>query len=340
MQCSRRGFNRSQPMVHRSSGQLREATNGGVDSEKRNFASFSGLNECDVLAMRSPQFFSTSPGLTIDDFVVKCDRLPGATRPAGPSYPLFLHSEHLCLFHRDTAGTGLDFFTQRPFKFNTVTGDAQTIQTTNSVETAAGTMNEICTITLTPIIDESGNPAVLKGFSTATVASATASAASSAAASSDTASASVSASAAGGGGAISGFSTTVVGSASATTSAAASSVTAAASGGAISVNGFSSVSAGASGAATSGTAEAASASASASASAAAAESSQSTSAAFTLPGKQLSVLPIGLGVFAGISVIALIVVGLVTYERTKYRKAFRQRKLAESGAAMGYGGMA
>jgi hypothetical protein len=27
-----------------------------------------------------------------------------------------------------------------------------------------------------------------------------------------------------------------------------------------------------------------------------------------------------LGVFAGISVIALIVVGLVTYERTKYRK--------------------
>ena len=31
-------------------------------------------------------------------------------------------------------------------------------------------------------------------------------------------------------------------------------------------------------------------------------------------------LPIGLAVFAGISVIALIVVGLVTYERTKYRK--------------------
>ena len=76
-----------------------------------------------------------------------------------------------------------------------------------------------------------------------------------------------------------------------------------------------------------------------------------------MPGRKLSVLPIGLGVFAGISVIALVVVGLVTYERTKYRKvalsfvcrqgfntqvlvfqAFRQRKLAESGAAMGYGG--
>jgi len=46
------------------------------------------------------------------------------------------------------------------------------------------------------------------------------------------------------------------------------------------------------------------------------------------------VLPIGLGLFAGISVIALIVVGLVTYERTKYRKAFRQRRLAELSAQM------
>ncbi|KAH0589003.1 hypothetical protein H2248_004781 [Termitomyces sp. 'cryptogamus'] len=66
----------------------------------------------------------------------------------------------------------------------------------------------------------------------------------------------------------------------------------------------------------------------------------SSSAKFEIPGKTISVLPIGLGVFAGISVIALIVVGLVTYERTKYRKAFRQRRLAESGADMGNGGMA
>jgi len=50
------------------------------------------------------------------------------------------------------------------------------------------------------------------------------------------------------------------------------------------------------------------------------------------------VFPIGLGVFAGISALALIVVGLVTYERTKYRRAFRQRKLAEQGASMGYSG--
>jgi len=72
-----------------------------------------------------------------------------------------------------------------------------------------------------------------------------------------------------------------------------------------------------------------------------------------MPGKKLSVLPIGLGVFAGISVIALIIVGLVTYERTKYRKRFRELKLAEDAEAhgegkvrlaedaapMGYGGM-
>jgi hypothetical protein len=48
--------------------------------------------------------------------------------------------------------------------------------------------------------------------------------------------------------------------------------------------------------------------------------SSSAAAAFQIPGKKISVLPIGLGIFAGISVIALIVVGLVTYERTKYRK--------------------
>jgi len=87
-------------------------------------------------------------------------------------------------------------------------------------------------------------------------------------------------------------------------------------------------------------ADSAAASSAAASSASAAAPNASSQAAFTLPAKKLSVLPIGLGVFAGISVIALIVVGLVTYERTKYRKAFRQRKLAEAGQGMGYGGMA
>jgi hypothetical protein len=70
-----------------------------------------------------------------------------------------------------------------------------------------------------------------------------------------------------------------------------------------------------------------------------APNTSATTAAFAIPGKQIQVLPIGLGVFAGVSVIALIVVGLVTYERTKYRKKFRKDKLAESAAPMGYGGM-
>lgn len=62
-------------------------------------------------------------------------------------------------------------------------------------------------------------------------------------------------------------------------------------------------------------------------------------AAFTMPGRQLKVLPVGLGIFGGVMAITIIIVALVTYERTKYRRAFRQRKLAESGALMGYGGM-
>lgn len=67
-------------------------------------------------------------------------------------------------------------------------------------------------------------------------------------------------------------------------------------------------------------------------------------------------LPIGLGVFAGVSVIALIVVGIVTYERAKHRRVslsrllpmaaesdgdtraqnFRKLKREEAGARMGY----
>jgi len=93
-------------------------------------------------------------------------------------------------------------------------------------------------------------------------------------------------------------------------------------------------------ASTTAAADNANSSSSASASASAAASSQTPTTQFSLPGKTISVLPIGLGVFAGISVIALVVVGLVTYERTKYRKAFRARKLAEAGGSMGYGGMA
>lgn len=60
---------------------------------------------------------------------------------------------------------------------------------------------------------------------------------------------------------------------------------------------------------------------------AAADTAQESS--FQLPGRQLQVLPIGLGVFGGVSGIALLVVGIVTYERKRYRKQYRDRKNAE-----------
>jgi len=66
----------------------------------------------------------------------------------------------------------------------------------------------------------------------------------------------------------------------------------------------------------------------------------SSSTTIKLPGTKLSVLPIGLGVFGGISAIALIVVGYVMWERMKYRNSFRVRKkLSEKGAQPAYGGM-
>ncbi|PBK74475.1 hypothetical protein ARMSODRAFT_592429 [Armillaria solidipes] len=265
-----------------------------------------------------------------------------------------------------------------------------TVQVVHEYQTTAGLMTQICTITLTPTTDASGQEAFVEvesctesigspgSSSASSVASATDTSAAvntaTIASSTDTSSSSTVTSAASttqsavGGGALSvnGFSSVTVDASSASSSdtatatVASSSETSSASasasaGGAISVNGFSSASldsssatsttssAGTTLAATTAVAAsdtAASASAAAAGSAAAAESSETQTTAFTLPGKHLSVLPIGLGVFAGISVIALIVVGLVTYERTKYRKAFRQRKLAESGANMGYGGMA
>jgi len=49
----------------------------------------------------------------------------------------------------------------------------------------------------------------------------------------------------------------------------------------------------------------------------------------------LGAVVVGVKVTLSIRQGALIVVGLVTYERTKYRKAFRQRKLAEQGQAPG-----
>ncbi|KAJ6454165.1 hypothetical protein C8R45DRAFT_1038256 [Mycena sanguinolenta] len=72
--------------------------------------------------------------------------------------------------------------------------------------------------------------------------------------------------------------------------------------------------------------------------AAAEQAASASPSAFVVPGQSIQVLPIGLGIFGAISGIALIVVLYLTYKRRAYRKAFRARKLAEEGAAMGYGG--
>ncbi|KAH7874702.1 hypothetical protein F5879DRAFT_984985 [Lentinula edodes] len=257
-----------------------------------------------------------------------------------------------------------------------------TLTTVTSSMTPAGPLTQTCVITLTPITDSNGKPAVqeVKNCTVAVNASngTTANTLSNSPASSSSASSSNAATAASttttSAAATAESSTSTVSPATSATAASTSSVSANA---AISVNGIStmtslapgtqtasaSVSSSASdsaaavsassaaatsvASASAGSASGASATATSSSATAAADNSNPTASlstqqlaetTYVVPGKSLQVLPIGLGVFAGISALALIVVGLVTYERTKYRKAFRQRKLAEQGAAMGYSG--
>jgi len=250
---------------------------------------------------------------------------------------------------------------------------ATTVQTVHTTQTNAGPLTETCVITLTPITDENGQPAVeeVKKCSLAYGGSGTGDAGGGSASSSSTTFTTVTAGDTAlppATGTVIGTSTsldtstatgtsTVVSTGVSTSSGAtslASSTALPASG--VRVNGLSTVSDVPTGTGSTASilptttpstttptvtdAGTAAPDANTPPSSASAAASEQSSGSFQLPGKKLSVLPIGLGVFAGISVIALIVVGLVTYERTKYRKAFRARKLAESGATMGYGGMA
>lgn len=48
--------------------------------------------------------------------------------------------------------------------------------------------------------------------------------------------------------------------------------------------------------------------------------SPTAAAAFVMPGTTIQVLPIGLGVYGGITFIAVLVVAYVTWERVQYRK--------------------
>jgi len=43
-------------------------------------------------------------------------------------------------------------------------------------------------------------------------------------------------------------------------------------------------------------------------------------AVFTMPGRSLEVLPVGLGIYGGITFITFMFVAFVTYERVQYRK--------------------
>ncbi|KAL4074146.1 hypothetical protein J3A83DRAFT_2682478 [Scleroderma citrinum] len=52
-------------------------------------------------------------------------------------------------------------------------------------------------------------------------------------------------------------------------------------------------------------------------------------AAFTMPGRSLEVLPVGLGIYGGVTFITFMFVVFVTYERVQYRKAFQQRRMIE-----------
>ncbi|KLO18415.1 hypothetical protein SCHPADRAFT_936276 [Schizopora paradoxa] len=237
----------------------------------------------------------------------------------------------------------------------------QTVQQVTTSQTPQGTVVTTCEVTLTPTKDANGNDQVLE------VKQCTVALVGSSAASTDTSSAtstSVSATTTDSTSTTSTDSTSATSTSSSsdstTTSSASSSSSASA---AISTNPVTSVSISSSASSATSTASAASSSSSASAAedasssgsasstsvttagaassgTAAAENSSASATPFAIPGKKLQVLPIGLGVFAGISVIALIVVALVTYERTKYRRAFRKNRLREQAAPMGYGGMA
>ncbi|KAG8214021.1 hypothetical protein J3R82DRAFT_10776 [Butyriboletus roseoflavus] len=59
-------------------------------------------------------------------------------------------------------------------------------------------------------------------------------------------------------------------------------------------------------------------------------------AAFVMPGTSIQVLPVGLGVYGGITVIAILAVLFVTLERVQYRKTFRQQRMYENNS-IGYG---
>ncbi|KZT68242.1 hypothetical protein DAEQUDRAFT_728044 [Daedalea quercina L-15889] len=186
-----------------------------------------------------------------------------------------------------------------------------TITTTDTIQTATGPMLETCEITLTP--DSSGSYQEVKSCSLSAIA-----------VSSDS-------------GAAATGSAVVVGTSSVASSAvfatgAAASVSSAAAAAATSAVGAIDNNAG-------GAAASVSAASSASTAAVSKTAVANAAVTFTVPGRHILILPVGLVVFCVITGIMLLIIVFQHFWRMQYRRAFRQRKLAEQGAPMGYGGM-
>ncbi|KAI0915799.1 hypothetical protein AcV5_003621 [Taiwanofungus camphoratus] len=214
-----------------------------------------------------------------------------------------------------------------------------TVQMNQTVQTASGPMMQTCSITLTPIAGQSGEVQEIKSCTLSAMpgpADASPSGGVSSAGGSDPAA-----------GVDSPMSiigeTTIPASLISTAAPAATASDSAAASGVTSVAASGTAAAGLGGPSGSALADnsptAANNAAGATSATAEADAAASSPPPFPIPGRHIMILPVGLVIFCVITGITILVVMFVTYERMRYRKAFRKRKLAEQGAAMGYGGM-
>lgn len=205
-----------------------------------------------------------------------------------------------------------------------------TVQTSEMVETSGGTMMETCQITLTP--NSNGSYQEVKSCTYSPISSGAAS---------GTAVASVATAPPTPPAVIANGESSVASSVAFATSASAASGSAAtataASASAADGNAPVNNAAGAATATATGSAPASSAS---STGAVTKTANSAAVVTFVVPGRHILILPVGLVIFCTITGIGMLVVGLMHFERMRYRRAFRKRKLAEQGAGMGYGGMA
>lgn len=221
-----------------------------------------------------------------------------------------------------------------------------TVQTTQMVETATGTMMETCTITLTP--DSTGTVQEVKSCTLTPVSSAAAGTVATSATASAPAVVSEPAAAASATGSPtivvvgeSSIASSLVFPTSATAAAVASaSVTGTATAGGALATGSAADSSPTpvDNAAGAGTQTAAASSAPAS-STVTPKAQVAAAVTFSIPGRHILILPVGLIIYCVLTGITILVVLFMIVERMRYRRVFRQRRLAEQGAAMGYGGM-